>query len=183
MDEIQLLHDTYRYDPKTGDLWFRTPGRGRRTSQPVGSIQPSGHRKAYSFDNDGNKKSDYAHRIIWKMHNGPIPAKMTIDHIDGDPDNNRLENLRLATQHQQMMNRKGYKRYHFQKTLGYSTTVTCDGIGFQLGYFDTKEECLHIHKRASVTLFREFSFFYGEVKPFDDMKEFYEYVIRTTVYK
>ena len=36
------------------------------------------------------------HRIVWEMHNGVIPEGLSIDHIDRDKQNNRIENLRLA---------------------------------------------------------------------------------------
>ena len=44
-----------------------------------------------------NKKMYKAHRIIWEMHNGQIPNGMQIDHINRVRDDNRIENLRLAT--------------------------------------------------------------------------------------
>lgn len=33
------------------------------------------------------------HRAIWEHHNGPIPEKHHIHHINGDPFDNRIENL------------------------------------------------------------------------------------------
>lgn len=50
-----------------------------------------------------------AHRIIWKMHNGSIPDGMVIDHINGDPFDNRLENLRMCTQHGNMRNSRRHR--------------------------------------------------------------------------
>jgi hypothetical protein len=50
-----------------------------------------------------------AHRIVWEMFVGKIPDGMVIDHIDRDPTNNRLSNLRLATIAQNNANNKVYK--------------------------------------------------------------------------
>ena len=37
------------------------------------------------------------HRLVWIYHNGDIPEKMQIDHINRIRDDNRISNLRLAT--------------------------------------------------------------------------------------
>lgn len=50
------------------------------------------------------------HRIIWQMFHGDIPEGMVIDHINGDPWDNRITNLRLVTQKQNVQNAKKSKR-------------------------------------------------------------------------
>ncbi len=47
-----------------------------------------------------------SHRIIWLMSYGEWPE--TIDHIDGDPKNNSLNNLRSVSQCANMRNQKKY---------------------------------------------------------------------------
>jgi hypothetical protein len=41
------------------------------------------------------EKCELAHRWVWKNHNGDIPENMDIHHIDGNKDNNEIENLKI----------------------------------------------------------------------------------------
>lgn len=43
-------------------------------------------------------------RAIYEAFNGAIPAGKEIDHIDGDPMNNKLSNLRVVTHKENMNN-------------------------------------------------------------------------------
>jgi len=47
------------------------------------------------------------HRIVWLYHFDTLPS--IIDHIDGNPSNNRIENLRSASRVENMCNRKPNK--------------------------------------------------------------------------
>lgn len=49
-------------------------------------------------------------RIVWTMHYGEIPKGMSIDHLDGNPCNNAIENLACKTHAENMRNCK--KRKH-----------------------------------------------------------------------
>ena len=59
-------------------------------------------------------KNYKAHRLIWLMHYGDIPSHLTVDHLNRDTSDNRIENLRLATASQQAHNTDG-KGYTFVK--------------------------------------------------------------------
>lgn len=60
------------------------------------------------------RKQYYAHRLVWMIERGPIPAGMQIDHINGDGRDNRIENLRAVSaarnsrnQHRDTRNKTG----------------------------------------------------------------------------
>jgi hypothetical protein len=38
----------------------------------------------------------YVHRLVWTHFNGEIPKGKKVQHLDGNKDNNRLENLTLV---------------------------------------------------------------------------------------
>jgi hypothetical protein len=49
-----------------------------------------------------NGKKEYMHRMMFLYHHGYLPKY--IDHVDGDGSNNRIENLREATQSENLYN-------------------------------------------------------------------------------
>lgn len=104
------------------------------------------------------------HRIIYEMHHGGIPLGMQIDHIDRNPLNNKIENLRLATQNQNQINSRvpknnttGYKGVlttpsgKFQARLGYN------GKKLYLGLFKTAEEAAECVAEHTRRLYGEFT--------------------------
>lgn len=53
---------------------------------------------------DGRQGQKFqVHRLVWEAFRGPIPARLTINHLNGVPTDNRLANLELATMSAQML--------------------------------------------------------------------------------
>lgn len=95
--------------------WKVKPARWMMIGDMAGSKTKSGH-----YIVSVNGKKEYAHRIIWEIHNGEIPAGMVIDHINGCQHDNRIENLRCVTQQVNTMNMKKQK----------NNTSGITGVGF-----------------------------------------------------
>lgn len=84
-------------DPETGNI--------DKITRNVGTVGAKGYvhlRIGQSFV--------YAHRLIWEHVNGPIPAGLSIDHINGDRADNRISNLRLVTHQENIRYRDERKR-------------------------------------------------------------------------
>ena len=64
-----------------------------------GSLLHNGYRQVVH-----NKQFYKAHRIVYALHYGD-PGRALIDHKDGDKNNNRIENLRIADHAEQQRNR------------------------------------------------------------------------------
>lgn len=92
----EQLHQLFEY--KDGELYWK-----KRNQNKAGSLRNDG-RKHITI----NYKIYKLHRIIFLWHHGYLPKE--IDHIDGNPLNNRIENLREATRYQNLMNKKKTKQ-------------------------------------------------------------------------
>jgi hypothetical protein len=103
-----------------------------------------------------------AHRIIWKLVHGVEP-KHLIDHVDGDPFNNKLNNLREATYTENNRNCVPYGRskakgvYQCRKgSTRWSARIRTPSGRTTLGTFDTIEEASAAYAAAALSLHGEF---------------------------
>lgn len=90
----------------------------------------------------------YAHRIVWLLKKKKIDSDLEIDHINRNPLDNRIENLRLDTKSRNMQNRKKCSRntsgtkgvYYDEFHNKYVAQLRCNKKKICLGHHDTEEE-------------------------------------------
>lgn len=108
----------------------------------------------------------YLSRAVWEYHNGPTPEGFEVEHRNGNPLDNRLDNLRLATHSQNMLNvrrhrdtasgLKGAYRTHKSCEKPWRSVIKANGRNHWLGYFNTAEEAHAAYCQASRELHGEF---------------------------
>ena len=93
----EYLHSLFYY--KDGNLYRKLPRKSFAADTKIGYI----NKNRYLQTNiDGKIYS--VHRLIFFMHHGFLPK--SIDHIDGNGLNNKIENLRAATVSENACNAK-----------------------------------------------------------------------------
>jgi hypothetical protein len=110
---LSAAREMFRYDPNSGELTWRDrpighfPSQaarnvwnGRNAGKAAGRIASTGYRTVTV-----NGRSCLAHRIVWLLATGHYPVG-EIDHINGDPADNRLANLRDVSSLQNQRNRR-----------------------------------------------------------------------------
>ena len=126
--------------------------------------------KAGSIDNKGyykiqiNNKQYFNHRLIYLYHYGYIPKQ--IDHIDNNPLNNNIENLRESTQLQNCMNRKSnknstskFKGVCWHKVSNkWIANIRINGKLKHLGYFKSEIQAAKAYNKAAMKYFKEFAY-------------------------
>ena len=96
----------------------------------------------YTLSNKGLRKHFYLHRLLGIHFIDNPENKPTVDHIDVDPSNNHLSNLRWATYSEQALNKKKksntgenhisissikkYKYYQIEKETYFKQYLRCD---------------------------------------------------------
>jgi|DEB0MinimDraft_6_1074348.scaffolds.fasta_scaffold32495_3 hypothetical protein len=119
--------------------------------------------KAGHFTSDGylrvrfNRQSFLSHRIVWAILKREDPLEFSLDHINGDTLDNRIENLRKATAKQNQWNQKGAKGYYFNKERKkWKAHICLNRKTKHLGLFDTEEQAREAYLRAKEKLHGEF---------------------------
>ena len=156
----EVLNALFCYDPETGTLTNRvTRGRAKAGLQ-AGRVNPNGYRQVRI-----NYVSYYTSRVIWKMQTGEDPQEKEIDHINGDRQDNRWNNLRLATRAENVANKpkstgdlnlpKGV--YHAPTPGKYRACIKIKQKTIHLGTFTTPEEAGKAFRKASEKVFGEYT--------------------------
>lgn len=112
----EYLHECFRYDPETGELFWKNRLRihfdsdhgyrlfkARYANKKAGKIESRDTARTKYLRVGLGKKLYLAHRIVWFMLSGKWPNQ--IDHIDGNGLNNRLDNLRDVTHKENSRNK------------------------------------------------------------------------------
>lgn len=150
MDQI-TVRQHFDYEASTGLLrkkwgapypWRKTGYRGRYRACTLGG------------------RTHYLHRLVFLWHHGVLPA--AIDHLDGDFENNRIENLRPCTNAQNQYNsprkannRSGFKGVVFHakcRSRPWQAKIVENGKVKSLGYFATPEEAGDAYDRGAVSV-------------------------------
>lgn len=153
------LNELFTYNPETGLIYWKAKGKGRIKKKEAGTLLHSG----YIGICIGNRRVQ-AHRIAWTLFHGTKP-KNQIDHINGIKTDNKIKNLREASNSQNgknlklsKANKSGIKGVCFEKyTNLYKAYIRVDGKMLSLGRYKTLQEAEAIRKQAEIKHFGEWN--------------------------
>ncbi len=145
---IEELKEYFKYEESSGKLfWKKRPSNRVIVGTEVGNYNDQGY-KVCRFKG----KAIRVHRIIWAITKGENPNEF-IDHINGVKDDNRLENLRLVSNAQNLQNMKRAKGYTFhKKNKKWTAQIAVNKKHSYLGSFDTEEEAHAAYLKAKQEL-------------------------------
>lgn len=140
------LKDLLHYNPDTGVFtWNKSISRIKK-GDIAGSINinADGYKRIRI---EIKRKKHQAHRLAWFYMYGRWPINQ-IDHIDGNPLNNRILNIRECSNSENQQNRSlnknnnsGYFGVTFHKPTGkFQSQIRKNGKNKYLGRFDNPEE-------------------------------------------
>ncbi len=138
-EELTALLD---YIPETGDLLWKVKNNRRIViGSRAGTINDHGYIVIRL-----NGLRYRAHRLVWLYVNKTWPTN-DIDHINGQRDDNRIENLRDVTTAENIQHQTAAQKTNKTKLLGVSkrkhgfiARICTNGVIKHLGSFKTPEE-------------------------------------------
>lgn len=139
------LKSLLTYDAETGVFhWLQTQLRSKaKAGMLAGGLLKTGY---WRIKIDGHTHK--AHRLVWMYVHGRFPSAY-LDHINGDTLDNRLINLREATNQENQQNIKRAFKSSSHGVLGaswncqaekWSARIKTEHKRVHLGYFDTAEQ-------------------------------------------
>jgi hypothetical protein len=168
---VDYLRECFAYDGETGNLiWRVRPPQHFATQRAcstfnaryAGTVAGSKSRSCVSVK--VLDRLHKAHRIVWALTHGAWPTE-TLDHVNRDPHDNRVANLRRASNRQNQYNRgpnrnntSGYKGVsYFVRNDKWGAQIYRDKKAVFLGLYDTPEGAAAAYDRAARELAGEYA--------------------------
>jgi hypothetical protein len=146
-----LVCELLDYNPSTGKLTWKVNKGGIKAGSYAGSIKDTGYIRVVI-----NNTAYKAHRLIWFMVTGNWP-KEEIDHINGNPSDNKWINLReitnsenLKNQKKQSNNRSGFNGVYWNnQRKKWQAQIQINKKNIYLGLFNSFEQAKTQRQKAN----------------------------------
>lgn len=164
------VSELFTYDPNTGIVKHNPdrPVESFRSEKGYKIWRTKCAGKEAGYLNQGYRKGKVKvrgrlyslgyHRVALWLSGIDIAKGMMVDHIDGNGYNNRLNNLRVVTGHENQKNRK-INANNTSGTLGvhwcnfgqkWRSRLAVNGKSVHLGYFEDIEDAIKARKEAGI---------------------------------
>ena len=147
----------FSYDADSGIVSWKTLRGGRLPGTPAGNST-----KRYVWI---KFRGQYVsgHHVAWLLHYGEA-AGSRIDHVNGNGCDNRIANLRKASQSENSQNRRtrtdnqtGLKGVQLRPNGTWRARIFLEGRSVNLGHFATAEEAHNAYAREAAVQFGKFA--------------------------
>ena len=149
LPDHKRLHELFEY--KDGDLIWKVRKGAAQAGKSAKCLHKASQRYVTRFDFNLHKSS----RIIYKMHNPDMDESLVVDHINGNPMDDRIENLRTITVRQNFRNLKlsknakyGYPGIRPLSWGKWNARIMVNRKYIHLGNHETKEDAIEARKKA-----------------------------------
>ena len=161
MIDATILRKHLSFDPISGEFRWQTKGKGRLVGELAGCESDTGAGRRY-VKIRVERRLYLAHRLAWLWVHGEWPSAQ-IDHVDGNGLNNRIANLRLSDQTQNLgnaairnCNTSGFKGVT-QRGAKWIAQIHYKGENCYLGIFDDARSAAIAYDKAAINRFGNFS--------------------------